>query len=184
MAAFSKTNIRQMVEERLEGTSTAGNRAMSAGVFQNNVHSGKRLSAKQALAMNTGATYSYDVKVGSLQNHEATPNSALANKRIAIAPVTITVWGKLATTVQDAQREADIEAMYAACEDAAQALAEPNTMTTTAGSAATGIITGRLGDASGAGTPVVEELVEDWDAGLMEQQITAGALLDITQAVT
>lgn len=180
MAILSE-NIRTAITELLEGT-IGTTRLMDSGVLSEGVWDGQLDSQKQAEILDTAtATYKFDVELGPLSPHPATPLSVLGNKRLNILEVTITVWGKLATEPERAQRKKDLAAFESVLDDAVMVLSYPDNLDLTNSSLPTNIISGCLVGPGGQGHPDYDEPEEDWELKLIRSEIHASAHLLVDQ---
>ncbi|GAG52627.1 unnamed protein product, partial [marine sediment metagenome] len=121
----------------------------------------------------------YDVTFGRAIQHEASPVSSIGSHKIEEIAVTINLYHELASNVQEAARtEVRDRVMYTG-DRIKQVLTRPDNLSETAGSVATGIISGML---------IPRDLehtkgIEDWDASppRIKSQITGRMLVHVTQ---
>lgn len=184
--AFSLATIRDAIEQLMDGSHTGASvRTLSSGVFATGVHEGKRIGARQALTLDkTTASHRFDVRFGSLRDHEATNQTSLGNRRISRLEIFVDVFSRLATVIEDDQRTTDIDTLYANLEDVVQAMHYPDNLTQDKDSNNTGIVGGLLFGPDGSGSPEIAFIEEDWDAQMLTARIDCQATLSITQAVS
>lgn len=180
--AINAANIRTAITELLEGD-IGTTRTVTSGVFGEGVWVGQQDSQKQAEILDTNtATYKFDVELGGLEHHPATPISIKGNTRIALLGVLIRVWGKLATEPERAQRKTDLAALESALDTAIQALCFPSNLSQTSSAAATNIVSGLLNGPGGLGIPEATEPEENWELKIVTAEINASAILTVSQA--
>src|SRR6185503_10435744 len=127
-----------------EGTIGA-HRPVTSGKFLRGTFETQPAQAARAKELQTStARHRFDVQIGALEDHSATPVSTIGSRRIAQCTIIVRVTSKLATAVQADQRATDIAAILDDCEMAARALARPGNLATTSASVATGIVGGCL----------------------------------------
>lgn len=180
--AYNAANIRTAIKELAEGD-IGTTRVMTSNVFLHGVFDGQPTGAQQAKAMHTG-THRFDVELGDLEDHEASPISAKAPTRFARLSVTIPVVTHTPTTVDDAARRSVLADIESDCDDLIQALHFPANLDATAASGATNIVSGHLLGPDGTGEPTWVLDFADWGESLIRSQITAQATVEITQATS
>jgi hypothetical protein len=126
------------------------------------------------------ATHRFDVQIGRLESHPASPVGAAGSYRLATAPIEIRVQTKTATQVQLSARDELLATLSSDLELAAQALCMPGNVAATSALAATGIVSGMLAGPGGEGFPVSEIEQQDWERLRITSRISASAIFLIT----
>ena len=180
--AYSAANIRTAIKELAQG-SIGTTRVMTSNVFKYGAFDGQPVGATQAQAIHT-STHRFDVELGDLEDHEASPISAKAPTRYARLSISIPVWTHTPTTVDDAARRSMLAEIESDCDDLIQALHFRDNLGATAASGATNIISGQLLGPDGTGEPAWLLDFADWEQSLIRSQITAQATVAITQATS
>ena len=183
--AINAANIRTSIIELLEGD-IGSIRTLTAAEFKFGVFEGQSVTAQQAKTLDTSTgVHWFDVQLGSLTRHPASTHSALHSRRIARLDVTIPVWTRLSSTVQETQRKSDLANIESDLDDAVQALHYPDNLQQTAAAGATNIISGLLlGPGEQAGPPEWSLVELDWEDQLARHVIRGSALLNISQATS
>lgn len=119
----------------------------------------------------------YEITFGKAAKHSASPVSAIGSHKIEEISVTINLHHDLASNIQETARTEIRNRVLYTGDRIKQALAFPDNLSTTAGSTATGIISGMLLDLEHAISK------EDWESNppRIESQITGRMLVHITQ---
>lgn len=190
--SYDAAAIRLVIAQVLEGT--AGTlRTVTGGLFLRGVHEGQTDLAQRARAMRTTeideapvAVNRFDVKLGKLKNHEASPSAALGSYRLCELPVTIEVVTHSKSVIRDSARDASLAELHSILDTALQALHCPGNLSFTAAPAftPTGVVSGMLLGAGGEGAPECEVVSEDWTKNILRSRISGGVLVEITQVTT
>lgn len=178
--ALSAANIRQAIVDVLEGSSGTYT-AVLVGKFVNDVVEGMTDDALGAKVLQTStADHHFDVVLGPLTTHEASPQANRSSSRIAQMLVTLPVYSRLPTTTETATRDTALGAFASDLEDAAQALGTPGNLTATAAAGTTNIISGLMRGLDNRGMPdvVIEEM---FDKRWMRAEIRGSILLTIAR---
>lgn len=179
--SYSAAAIRSAISDVLEGAHGTV-RTLTVGVFGSDVFDGQHGSTQKAKTLQV--THGFDVQIGRLTSHEASPVGAIGSYRIAQADIVVDVVTKLATVVELDRRDTALAAVLSDLEQGAQALGFPGNLTTNAAATATGIVSGMLLGPGGEGAPTVDQLSEDWAKQEIRCRISATALINITQSVS
>ena len=181
---IAASNIRLAIREVLQGD-TGSIRTMTPGVLAPGVWEGQTDQQQKATILDTaGGLYHFDVRLGPLGHHPATPLSIKGNTRISQLGITIDFWGPLATEAEADQRQTDLAVFENALDDAVQALTYPGNLTQTSSAAATGIVSGCLVGFDGSSIPEIDQADEDWGRKIVHSQLRATAILTISQATS
>lgn len=167
---IAATNIRTAIDELLKGT-IGKVRTVTPGTFT----SGYQPWHGQILVEPR-----YDIKVGEMTQHAASPVSGLASFRIEKVTVEINFLHHLKSPVVETERDAVRETVALHADTAMQALHFAGNLRATAAGALTGIASGLLDDLSWS------IITEDWDASpaRVSSRIRGTAAVRISQAVT
>lgn len=171
--ALNLTPIRTAVEELLEGT-IGTTRTVTADKFRKGGHEGRSTLARQALAL---VKPRYTTLFRRLEQHESTQLSAKGSSRLVDLSVLVRFQYKLGSEVREGARTTVLDTVMNDGDVAWQALAFPGNLTETNASVATAIVSGMLDVQS------FEITEEDWDAQLVVAELTANAIVELTQAV-
>jgi hypothetical protein len=177
--SYSAAAIRAAIKDVLEGA-IGSVRTMVDGQMLSGVFEGQADQARKAKSLHS-ATHRFDVRIGRLAQHEASPVSAIGSYRLARADIFVDVTTKTATQVQEDARDDVLASVLSDCEQAAQALSYPANVEQSAALEATGIVSGMLTGPGGEGSPVVEEPQQDWEKQEIRTRISAGCVLRIEQ---
>jgi hypothetical protein len=180
---YAAAAIRNVIAEVLEGrVGTTRTVSRDPQVFLRGVFDGQGDAATKAKAAQTSAArHRFDVQLGSMRNHDATPVSATSSNRIVTIPVRIDVTTSSATKVQESKRDDLLDSIASDCDDAIQALAFPGNLATTEGSVSTNIIAGMLLGDGAVGAPRWEMGAVDWTRNLARSRITGAVIVSISQ---
>lgn len=180
--AFAAEAIRQAIIERLEGGT--GPVTVDAGTFKFGVFEGQPDAAKQSKAMQADvAAHRFDVKFSPLRNSEASTVGTNTARRIVEVDVTIPVWTHVKTTAQETERKAILAAIESDCEDAIQVLGYPSSLSATAASEATSIVSGLMLGPGAVSMPTFETLEADWAKQLIKSQIVGTLIVTVTALI-
>jgi hypothetical protein len=186
--SYDAAAIRLVITQVLQGT--AGTlRVVAPGQFLAGVHGGQTDLAQRSRANRHIAgevVHRFDVKLGRLKDHVASPSGALGPYRLCVLPIEINVLTHTKSVVRDDARDALLAELNSDLDTALQALHCPGNLSFTAApaSAPTGIVSGMLLGAAGEGAPDAEITEESWDKNLLRSRISGGVLVEITQVTT
>lgn len=168
--------IRQVIRDTMEAR--RGSYVTSLrGLFEHGAFDGQP-NAAQALAA-LDAQHAFDVEIGEIVSHEASPVGVIGSYRLASVALTLRVWTRLLSQNRETERVRVASECAADLELACQALAQPATLTTTADGAATGIVSGQLRGPNGTGYPEVAAGEYDWPAYVVTHEINARAIVRV-----
>ncbi len=171
--SYNAANIRDAIIELLDGT-TSSIRAVTSATFAFGVFAGQPVAAQEALVTDTATgTHRFDVEFGPLTDHISTPSPSAATSRLARLQVSIPVWTKVATTVEESERRSRLAAIRDDCETAMQALGFPGNLRQTAAAGATNLAGGMM---SGLAWRIESE---QWDRNLIISRIECECLVTI-----
>lgn len=149
---------------------------------------GDMAERSQALSGDAGANddppHRFNVTLGRLTAHEASPVAAIGSYRIGLVPVDIDIVTHTKSKAQQTERNSAIARVRNDGDTAVQALAFPGNLAVTAAAAATGVLSGMLVGPGGEGTPEHEVVAEEWDRNIIRSRIRGAALISITQATS
>jgi hypothetical protein len=168
--AISATNIATAIRELLDGTIGSVRKVTASTVM-----TGHTPWDAQILVLPR-----YDVTLGKLENHPATPVSALSSFRISNLDVSIELYHTLRSAVKIDVRNTVREAVTAFGDVAMQSLGYPGNLSRTSASLATGIVSGML-------TSMNHDIIsEDWDERppRITSRITGIAIINISQSTS
>ncbi len=152
-------SIRTVVIEAVE--------AVLPVTFAYGAFAGQPLEAQQAMAVQTDiGSHWFDVQLVNEQVHASSPMSAKDPRRVMQLDVEIAMI---------------LNAISSDCDDAAQLLAEPGTLTETVAAAATEIVSGMMFGPGRVGTPVWSVREQNWDQQLIRSAIT-GSIVVVAEA--
>ncbi len=173
--------IRQSIKEVMQGQ--AGEvRTVDSSKFGYGVFDGQPTAAQQARAIqDADKTHRFDIKLGSYELQAASPLSSNAPTRNIRVPITIGVWTTLRSTAQEAERDEQRDAITADADEAIQALSYRGNLTQDSALRQTNIVSGLLQGPDGKGPPRWRLVSEDWKAHLLRSEITASAIVVVTQ---
>lgn len=178
--ALSTLGMRRAIIDLLEG-SIDSVRRLEIGKFRYGAFTGQTDTAIQARIVQGG--HWFDVRFLSVRSHPATSVSATGNRRIAVAEIAIPLWTNASTTIQEEDRSAVLSDIMSDLEDACQALHFPNNLSADKDGNTNEIVDGLLQGPNNTSDPEFRIVREDWDAQLIQSEITASAILAIAQAV-
>lgn len=171
-----------VIREALKGvmTGTLGSvRTVPRGMFEYGNFDGAPDTANQAQALT--AEHRFDVKVDNFRANGSTPCSNLGPSKHARIDVTVDIWTRLHSTVQDDERDAQRAKISTNAELAIQALTRPNNLTVDEHGLPTGIVSGLLSGPDNSSQPVHETVLEDWSKHIHRSRIRASAIVVIGQ---
>jgi len=169
--SHSTEHIRTAVIELLNGT-TSSIRQMTAATFAFGVFEGQPDGAQRALIADTATgAHRFDVEVGRVSNHESSSPSFASTRRLVAVRVSIPVWTKVSTTIEQSDRRSRLASIRDDCDAAMQALAYPGNLRQTSGADDTNIASGCL---TGLTWRLERQL---WDRGYIVSRIEGQALL-------
>lgn len=172
--ALNLTPIRTAIEELLEGT-IGTTRTITADKFRKGAHSGRDVGAQKALAL---VKPRYETSFKAFTAHDSTPISAKASLRLAELEVEIRFRYHFSSEVRENARTTLLDTVMNDGDVAWQALGYPENLADTNASVATNIVSGMLVD------PHRFEITdEDWDNQLVVAELTAVAIVNVSQAV-
>lgn len=126
------------------------------------------------------STPRYDVQIIDMDTHEATPISALANRRLATLPISVDIRHKLKSNVQESARRTTRALAILNADRVVQALGFPGNLTTASAGTATNIVSGMMLNLT---STLIEE---NWDdpPNWLHIQITGDAIVVVSQATS
>ena len=168
--------IRQAIRDVLEGASGRYASRM-AGLFVYGTFDGQPAQTTAALALR--ATHTFDVVLGEVSPHEASPAGVRGSYRLQTLLVTVRVWTRLPPANAPDKRSDVVAGVSEHLDLAILALGEPEALTYTAGDEATGIVSGIMRSPDGTGYPDVTEGEYDWQALLATHEIRGRAIVRV-----
>lgn len=153
-------------------------------MFQDGVFEGQDPDVMRAAVLDINYQHRFDVKIVSGVPHESTPVSACGPSMNQLDTITIDIWTRLDTRVQQAARREQRVRLLKNINTAKQALTYRNNLLADDNGVPTGIVSGMLTNPDGTFRGVESyEVSEDWTAGIHRARIDAGAIVEITQPI-
>lgn len=172
--ALNLTPIRTAIEEILEGT-IGTTRTVAANKFKKGAHSGREATAQKAMAI---VKPRYETMFGPRLPHEATPISGKSSMRLDRLGVTVRFRYKFESEVRENARTTVIDTVMNDGDIAQQALTFHDNLKETNASVATNIVSGMLLE------PEFQITDEDWENQLVIAELTATAVVNVSQATS
>lgn len=180
--AFPAAAIRNAIAEVMEGK-IGTTRTVDAEVFLRGVFDGQGdFAAKAKAQQKSDARHRFDVQLGPMRPHGASPVSANASNRLVIVPIRIDITTATATKVQFTDRDTTLADIASDSDDAIQALHFRGNLLTDHAGTATNIASGMLLGDGGDGSPQWEITQQDWQRNLVRSRISGAVIVSITQA--
>jgi hypothetical protein len=183
MTAYSPGAIRSAIKSLLLGQIGAV-RTVTANTFKYGTFEGQPEIATRARVVDPAYKHRFDVKLGAMQSHGATPVGAISPTKTVTVPVTIDILTRLKSTTQEVERDEQRTLAETNTELALQALERPGNLLFDASANPTGIVSGLLMGEGGQGHPRWSVVEEDWRRLNHRSRISGSVVVIVDQPVT
>jgi hypothetical protein len=182
MASYSPSAIVGAIRSLLLGE-IGSIRTVAANVFAYGTFEGQAPGATRARSVDPQYGSRFDVRLGSLRTHPATPISAKASMKLSTLPVTIDIVTRFSAASNELARDLQRQAANSRGHEALQALEYPGNLSRDGEGTATGIVSGMLLGPDGTGHPSWEVVSEDWQRLHHMSRISGGLVVIVDQSV-
>lgn len=176
--SLNTKRLRQAIHQKLEGE-LGGTRRVKAGRLQ---RGGRDGLAAETLVSRALALPRIGITIEGFRNSGSTPVSGLAPVRLVELDVTILFTYHLPAETSEDELEELLAQMVDDGDDAAQALAYPNSLSTTVDGLSTALASGQLLGPGSEGTPTWERLDTDYESNMASARLLCRGIYEVTQA--